>query len=86
MQANGTIQIGDQWVGKDHPTYIIAEIGINHNGDPGLARTLIEVAADAKASLLFGKRRENTRFISLAQKSGLGTNDFSKLLQKQVSI
>jgi len=42
-----TIQIGDRVIGDDQPTYIIAEIGINHNGDPGLARALIDVAAEA---------------------------------------
>jgi uncharacterized protein (DUF362 family) len=45
-----------------------------------------QVAADAKASSLFGKRPKEIRFIILAQKWGLGTHDFSKLLYKQVSI
>jgi uncharacterized protein (DUF362 family) len=46
-----------------------------------------QVAADAKAaSSLFGKRPKDTGFIRLAQKRGLGTHDFSTLLQKQVSI
>jgi N-acetylneuraminate synthase len=30
-------------------TYIIAEAGVNHNGDEALARRLIDIAADAKA-------------------------------------
>ena len=29
-----TIQIGDHVIGPDYPTYIIAEVGINHNDDP----------------------------------------------------
>ncbi len=58
MHANSTIQIGNRWVGKDHPTYIIAEIGINHNGDPGLARTLIDVAADAKVDAVKFQKRD----------------------------
>lgn len=29
--------------------YIIAEAGVNHNGDPLLARKLVDVAADAGA-------------------------------------
>lgn len=33
-------------------TLIIAEAGVNHNGDMGLARQLIEVAADAGADLV----------------------------------
>lgn len=38
------VQIGERWVGKGCPTYIIAEIGINHNGDLNIARRLIDVA------------------------------------------
>jgi len=41
------IQIGDKWVGEGHPTVIIAEIGINHNGDLNTAKRLIDVAAMA---------------------------------------
>jgi N,N'-diacetyllegionaminate synthase len=33
-------------------TLIIAEAGVNHNGDPDLARKLIDVAADAGADLV----------------------------------
>ena len=45
-----------------------------------------QVAADAKSSSLFGKRPKDIGFIRLAQKWGLGTADFSTLLQKQVRI
>ena len=41
------IQIGNRLVGESHPTYIIAEIGINHNGQVEIARELIKVAAEA---------------------------------------
>lgn len=44
------------------------------------------VAADAKASLLFGKRPQDIGYIRLAKKWGLGTYEFSKLLQKKVSV
>jgi N-acetylneuraminate synthase len=42
-----TIQIGDRTVGEGHPTYVIAEIGINHNGDVAIAKQLIDVAQTA---------------------------------------
>jgi N-acetylneuraminate synthase len=42
-----TIQIGSKQVGDDQPCYIIAEIGINHNGDIDLAKRLISVAVAA---------------------------------------
>lgn len=41
--------IGDRMVGEGSPTFVIAEIGINHNGDPELARRMIDVAAEAGA-------------------------------------
>jgi N-acetylneuraminate synthase len=39
------INIGSRLVGDGHPCYVIAEIGINHNGDIETARKLIDVAA-----------------------------------------
>ncbi|NJN43914.1 MAG: N-acetylneuraminate synthase [Anaerolineae bacterium] len=38
------IQIGSRSVGDGHPTYIVGEIGINHNGDVEIAKKLIEMA------------------------------------------
>ncbi len=36
-------------IGKKHPVFIIAEAGVNHNGDIKIAHELIDVAVDAKA-------------------------------------
>jgi len=44
MRAVG---IGSRLVGDDQPCFIIAEIGINHNGDVDLAKRLISVALAA---------------------------------------
>jgi len=38
------IKIGDRWVGEGYPTYIVAEIGINHNGSMEIAEELIIAA------------------------------------------
>ncbi len=38
------IKIGNRWVGEGHPTYIVAEVGINHNGDIEIAKQLIRSA------------------------------------------
>lgn len=43
----GEIKIGSRLVGEGHPTYIIAEIGINHNGSVEIAKELIRSASDA---------------------------------------
>ena len=44
-----TVRIGDRPVGRGHPCFIVAEAGVNHNGDPDLACRMIDVAADAGA-------------------------------------
>lgn len=41
------VSLGDRVVGHDRPTYVIAEIGINHNGDLALAKRLVDAAATA---------------------------------------
>ncbi len=40
-----SIQIGSKKVGDGYPTYIVTEIGINHNGDLNLAKEMIDIAA-----------------------------------------
>ena len=44
---NSTLQIGDKLIGPGNPVYIIAEIGINHNGDVDIAKQLMSVAKNA---------------------------------------
>jgi N-acetylneuraminate synthase len=39
------IEIGGKNVGEGNPVFIIAEIGINHNGDMNIAKKLIDAAA-----------------------------------------
>ena len=43
------IIIGDHKIGSGLPVYIIAEAGVNHDGDPDRAHALIEAAANAGA-------------------------------------
>jgi N-acetylneuraminate synthase len=38
------VQIGKHWVGDGQPCYIVAEIGINHNGDINTAKKLIDAS------------------------------------------
>jgi N-acetylneuraminate synthase len=41
------IQIGNKTIGAGAPVFVIAEIGINHNGDLNIAKRLIDVAVMA---------------------------------------
>lgn len=47
MWSSNKIRVGDRFIGAGQPVYIIAEIGINHNGSLELAKKLIEGAAFA---------------------------------------
>jgi N-acetylneuraminate synthase len=44
---NNSIKVGNRRVGEGEPVFIVAEIGINHNGSLDLARKMIEGAAAA---------------------------------------
>jgi N,N'-diacetyllegionaminate synthase len=44
-----SFKIGPRRVGEGAPVFIIAEIGVNHNGDARLARRMIDAAAKAGA-------------------------------------
>jgi N-acetylneuraminate synthase len=41
------VKIGNYMVGEGHPAYIVAEIGINHNGSIDMAKQMIAAAKEA---------------------------------------
>lgn len=47
--GNPKVKIGDFIIADDAPTFIIAEIGNNHNGDIALAKRLVDLAVEAGA-------------------------------------
>lgn len=49
MQFSKEITIGNKVVGRSNKVFIIAEAGVNHNGDISVAKELIDVASDAGA-------------------------------------
>ncbi|PZQ91939.1 MAG: N-acetylneuraminate synthase [Leifsonia xyli] len=52
-----SVTIGSHRIGVDEPVYVIAEIGLNHNGSVELAKQLIDVAADAGAQAVKFQKR-----------------------------
>jgi len=46
------VKIKGRLVGDNHPCFIIAEAGVNHNGDPEFAQQLIDVASEAGADAI----------------------------------
>jgi N-acetylneuraminate synthase/N,N'-diacetyllegionaminate synthase len=49
MPRMGTIHIGSRKIGSGEPVFIIAEAGVNHNGDLEIAEEMVDAAADAGA-------------------------------------
>lgn len=46
------IEIAGRAIGPDHPPYVIAEVGINHEGEYGKAIELVDAAVDAGAEVV----------------------------------
>lgn len=59
-----TITIDSRLVGTGQPPYVIAEVGINHNGDLGAALRMIEVAKDAGADAIKFQTFKAAEFVS----------------------
>ncbi len=51
------VVIGTKKVGPGYPCFIVAEVGINHNGDVEIARQLIKVAAECGADAVKFQKR-----------------------------
>lgn len=59
-----TIRIGDRLVGPNQPSFLIAEIGLNHNGSYELATASIEAAAKAGADAVKFQNYRTEDFLS----------------------
>ena len=56
--------IGERAIGAGHPPYVIAELGVNHDGDPAKALELVRIAADAGADAIKLQLFEAERLMS----------------------
>jgi len=55
---NKTIKTPEFEIGNKHPVFVIAEIGVNHEGDLGEAKRLIEKAAEAGVNAVKFQKRD----------------------------
>ena len=47
-----TIEIEKKKIGKNKPVFIVAEAGVNHNGNLGYALKLVDIAKNAGADAI----------------------------------
>ncbi len=52
------VKIGNKWVGEGYPCFVVAEIGINHNGSLEIVKKLIDAAVDAGCDAVKFQKRE----------------------------
>jgi N-acetylneuraminate synthase len=70
------VEIAGRTIGSGQPCYVVAEIGINHNGDLGIARQLIDVAAAAGCSAVKFQKRTVDVVYSVAELKKLRESPF----------
>jgi N-acetylneuraminate synthase len=58
MNVSPHLQIGDRLVGEEHPCFIIAEAGVNHNGSLDMALKLVDIAAESGADAVKFQKRD----------------------------
>ena len=62
------VRIGDRFIGDGHPTYVVSEIGINHNGDLEIAKELITAAKEAGVDAVKFQKRTPELCVPLEQR------------------
>ena len=62
------VKIGNRLVGPGQPCYVIAEIGINHNGDLDVAKQLIQRSAEAGCDAVKFQKRTPELCVPLDQR------------------
>jgi N-acetylneuraminate synthase len=81
---NKKISISDKLIGEGEKTFVIAEIGVNHDGDISIAKNLIDDSLSCGADLVKFQHRslENTYIDSSDENSELATESTLEHLKK----
>lgn len=72
------LKIGKRLIGEGQPCYIVAEIGINHNGDVAIAKQLIKVAADVGCEAVKFQKRTVSEVYSAEELAMARVSPFGK--------
>jgi N-acetylneuraminate synthase len=62
------IKVGNKLIGEKEPCFIIAEAGVNHNGNIGLAKKLVDIAKEADVDAVKFQTFHTEEIVSLKSK------------------
>ncbi len=93
MKFNKWIKIGNYTIGADNPVFIIAEAGVNHNGELEIAKKLIDTAVNAGANAVkFQAFKTENLILTNVQKAqyqkkttGAGESQFEMLKKLEIT-
>ena len=77
--VNYTVKIGEKVIGDEQPTFIVAEIGINHNGSLELAKELIDSAVAAGCDAVKFQKRNPDVCVPDHQKNVIRETPWGKM-------
>lgn len=86
------IKIGNKWIGDKEPCFIIAEAGVNHNGDLEIAKRLVDCAKKAGADAIkfqtFKAENVATKYAKTAdyQKKDIGKEKNQLEMMKKLEL
>ena len=89
---NAPFQIGPRCIGEGETCFVIAEAGVNHNGDLALARRLIDAAAEAGADAIKFQTFRADRLVSANapkadyQKAATGTAESQHAMLRRLEL
>jgi N-acetylneuraminate synthase len=74
-----TLIFGNRVIGDGFPVYVVAEIGINHNGSVDIARRLIDAAADARCDAVKFQKRTPELCVPLHQRNKMRSTPWGEM-------
>jgi N-acetylneuraminate synthase/N,N'-diacetyllegionaminate synthase len=85
------IEVADYLIGEGEPCFVVAEAGVNHNGDIQLAKKLVDVAKDAGADAVKFQTWKTEEIVTLHvpkpkyQKTSEGNSQYEMLKKLELS-